>query len=136
MLWKEAIWWIRCVRWVRNLGFIARECLLARHYTSKKGLMSSNPGIMSHTRASILMANIDELPPLDVGRSKYGRTLSNACMKHLILSFFLAGILFPPLASSQPVLPQDLRCMPVLIRIPMIDGGTSFGTGVYLSRSE
>src|ERR1039458_9700471 len=50
MLWKEAIWWIRCVRWVRNLGFIARECLLARHYTSKKGLMSSNPGIMSHTR--------------------------------------------------------------------------------------
>src|ERR1039458_6340076 len=53
MLWKEAIWWIRCVRWVRNLGFIARECLLARHYTSKKGLMSSNPGIMSHTRSGL-----------------------------------------------------------------------------------
>ena len=32
------------------MGFIARECLLARHDTSKKGLMSSNPGIMSHTR--------------------------------------------------------------------------------------
>src|ERR1039458_7026193 len=53
MLWKEAIWWIRCVRWVRNLVFIARECLLARHYTSKKGLMSSNPGIMSHTPSSL-----------------------------------------------------------------------------------
>jgi len=45
--------------------------------------------------------------------------------------------LLPISVSSQQVVPEDLRCMPVLIEIPLHDGGkVSYGTGVYLAESN
>ena len=47
------------------------------------------------------------------------------------------GILFPFTTAGQPAFIDDLRCMPVLIQIPLTNGTSSnYGTGVYLSESN
>ena len=57
-------------------------------------------------------------------------------MRNLIFWFFLTSALSPFTASST-ILHDDLRCMPVLIQIPLPDGiHSSYGTGVYLSDSN
>jgi len=58
-------------------------------------------------------------------------------MKKFILSVILNGILVPSVAVSQPqdVLPPFLHDVPVLIKIPLIDGTTNYGTGFYMVES-
>jgi len=57
-------------------------------------------------------------------------------MKEIILSVVLCGILFPSAAVAQQVIPSQLHAMPVQIKIPLPNGQTSFGTGLYMMVSN
>jgi hypothetical protein len=50
----------------------------------------------------------------------------------LFLSVVVAGT-FP--VSAEPILPDAMHALPVLIQIPL-PGGTNYGTGIYLSESN
>src|ERR1022692_2576562 len=54
-------------------------------------------------------------------------------MRSFVLAVLFFGTLFK---ASAEILPENLPCMPVLIQIPLSDGNTSYGTGVFLAESD
>ena len=57
-------------------------------------------------------------------------------MRNLILSVLFVGILNSFAAFAESILPDDLHSMPVLIEIPLNNGKSSYGTGLYLCQSN